>query len=52
MIIVHSSLQAAPDVQQRLAFQCGPIPMMEAMAAMLEEMGFPLERLHKEDFFF
>jgi len=40
----------APDFLQRDAYLCGPWPMMKAVIAALDELGFPRRQLHYEKF--
>lgn len=40
----------APDFMEREIFCCGPAPYMEAVKAMLQRNGYPMERYHDESF--
>jgi ferredoxin-NADP reductase/DMSO/TMAO reductase YedYZ heme-binding membrane subunit len=39
-----------PDLSQRIAFVCGPTPMLEPMRAMLRELGVPDAQVRFEEF--
>jgi ferredoxin-NADP reductase/ferredoxin len=41
---------AAPDLDERHVFMCGPPPFMDTVKDVLKSMGFPLEHLHTESF--
>lgn len=42
--------ELAPDLLERHVYLCGPAPYMEAVGAMLAELGLPAGRLHQESF--
>lgn len=41
---------AAPDLEERHAFLCGPAPFMEAVKETLKGTDFPIAHLHSESF--
>lgn len=43
-------LALAPDFMERETFVCGPGPYMEAVRAVLLELGYPMQRFHVESF--
>lgn len=45
--LLHSLV---PDVARRRAYICGPVPMMEALAGMLEDCGVPPAAIFIESF--
>ncbi|WP_368164284.1 FAD-binding oxidoreductase [Aeromonas sp. R6-2] len=42
--------ELAPDLLGRHVYLCGPAPYMEAVGAMLVELGLPAGQLHQESF--
>ncbi|MBY4108188.1 hybrid-cluster NAD(P)-dependent oxidoreductase [Rhodococcus fascians] len=42
----------APDLQERVAFTCGPAAYMSAVRRILGEVGFDMARYHEESFSF
>lgn len=42
--------ELAPDLLGRHVYLCGPAPYMEAVSAMLAELGLPATQLHQESF--
>ncbi|BDA45470.1 probable 3-ketosteroid-9-alpha-monooxygenase, ferredoxin reductase at C-terminar half [Coccomyxa sp. Obi] len=44
--------KVVPDLEQRIAFLCGPAAMMEDMTEALANLNFPMHNLHTESFLF
>ncbi|GMU24995.1 MAG: hypothetical protein AMXMBFR13_50660 [Phycisphaerae bacterium] len=43
-------VQSVPDLASRYVHVCGPVPMMEAVKKMLNEVGVPADRIKTEAF--
>ena len=43
-------LRFVPDLAQRIAYVCGPTPMLEPMRAILRAVGMPEDRIRFEEF--
>ena len=43
-------LELIPDVAKHRVHVCGPLPMMDAVASMLEEIGVPTDQIRTEKF--
>jgi ferredoxin-NADP reductase len=41
-----------PDLHERVTFNCGPVPYMEAVRRILGELDYAMERYHEESFTF
>ncbi len=41
---------AAPDLEERHIFMCGPQPFMDTVKDVLKSVGFPMDQLHTESF--
>lgn len=41
---------AAPDIEERHVFMCGPQPFMDTVKDVLKSMNFPMDHLHTESF--
>ena len=50
--LIMSAMQVCADVLDRAVFQCGPPSLTKAVSAGLASIGFPLENLHEESFYF
>lgn len=46
----HMLSLIAPDFMEREVFCCGPEPYMRAVKAMLQALGFDMDRYHEESF--
>ncbi|KAK9904261.1 hypothetical protein WJX75_008022 [Coccomyxa subellipsoidea] len=44
--------KVVPDLEQRVAFLCGPSAMMDSITETLSSLKFPLQNLHTESFMF